>query len=215
MATAIDAKADLIVGTGADTFSRLAVGANNTVLTADSSVSPTGLKWATAASGGMTLLSTTAMSGATTTISSIDQTYTNLLVVIDNYKFNTGSAYPTVNINGSVIGDHYMVDLTGNTTFSANAFGYAASNRFWPTYDNVVTNAQPTSIAMLFNRYATSDANKSMSYSGIFYNNGQTALRGVIGGGAFVGTAAITSIAISNNNSYTASAGNVYVYGVK
>ncbi|MFZ9922904.1 MAG: hypothetical protein ACO3E4_08340, partial [Candidatus Nanopelagicaceae bacterium] len=46
VATAYDAKADLIVGTGADTFSRLAVGANNTVLTADSSVSPTGLKWA-------------------------------------------------------------------------------------------------------------------------------------------------------------------------
>lgn len=45
MATAIDAKGDLIAGTGADAFSRLAVGANNTVLTADSSTA-TGLKWA-------------------------------------------------------------------------------------------------------------------------------------------------------------------------
>jgi len=45
MATAIDAKGDLIVGTGADAFSRLAVGANNTVLTADSAEA-TGLKWA-------------------------------------------------------------------------------------------------------------------------------------------------------------------------
>lgn len=44
MATAIDAKGDLIGGTGADTFSRLAVGANNTILTADSAES-TGLKW--------------------------------------------------------------------------------------------------------------------------------------------------------------------------
>jgi hypothetical protein len=44
MATAIDAKGDLIGGTGADTFARLAVGANNLVLTADSSTS-TGLKW--------------------------------------------------------------------------------------------------------------------------------------------------------------------------
>lgn len=51
MATAIDAKADLVVGTGADTFSRLAVGTNGQVLTADSTVSPTGLKWATPASG--------------------------------------------------------------------------------------------------------------------------------------------------------------------
>ena len=49
MATAIDAKGDLIGGTGADAFSRLAVGANNTVLTADSAEA-TGLKWATPAS---------------------------------------------------------------------------------------------------------------------------------------------------------------------
>jgi hypothetical protein len=45
MATAIDAKGDLIVGTGADTFSRLAVGTNDYVLTAASGET-TGLKWA-------------------------------------------------------------------------------------------------------------------------------------------------------------------------
>ena len=45
MATAIDAKGDLIAGTGADTFDRLAVGTNGQVLTADSTAS-TGLKWA-------------------------------------------------------------------------------------------------------------------------------------------------------------------------
>jgi hypothetical protein len=50
MATIIDAKGDLVGGTGADTFARLAVGANNTVLTADSAEA-TGLKWATPASG--------------------------------------------------------------------------------------------------------------------------------------------------------------------
>ena len=44
MATAIDAKGDLIAGTGADAFSRLAVGANNTFLQAASGES-TGMKW--------------------------------------------------------------------------------------------------------------------------------------------------------------------------
>lgn len=47
MATAIDAKGDLIVGTAADTFSRLAVGTNGYVLTADSAEA-TGIKWASA-----------------------------------------------------------------------------------------------------------------------------------------------------------------------
>lgn len=67
----IAAKGDLIVGTGDDTVSRLAVGTNNHVLTADSSTA-TGLKWAAAASGGKLLqvVSTTktdAFTGAGTT----------------------------------------------------------------------------------------------------------------------------------------------------
>jgi hypothetical protein len=49
-ATILDAKGDLIAATAADTASRLGVGANGTVLTADSAEA-TGLKWATPASG--------------------------------------------------------------------------------------------------------------------------------------------------------------------
>jgi hypothetical protein len=47
MATAIDAKGDLIAGTGADAFSRLAVGANDTMLVADSTAA-TGLTYKSA-----------------------------------------------------------------------------------------------------------------------------------------------------------------------
>jgi len=53
MATAIDAKGDLIVGTGADTFSKLTAGTNGYLLTADSAEA-TGLKWAAPAGGGAT-----------------------------------------------------------------------------------------------------------------------------------------------------------------
>jgi hypothetical protein len=44
MATAIDAKGDLVAGTGADAFNRLAVGTNNTKLVAASGET-TGMKW--------------------------------------------------------------------------------------------------------------------------------------------------------------------------
>ena len=49
MATAIDAKGDLIAGTADNTFSRLAVGTNGQLLTADSTTA-TGLKWSTVSS---------------------------------------------------------------------------------------------------------------------------------------------------------------------
>jgi hypothetical protein len=55
MATEITAKADLIVGTGNAAFDNLPVGTDGHVLTADSTVSPTGLKWAAPAGGGKVL----------------------------------------------------------------------------------------------------------------------------------------------------------------
>jgi len=88
MATAIDAKGDLVAGTGADTFSRLAVGANDTVLTADSTAA-TGLKWATVASGGMTLIASGTLSGTTVSITSIPQTYENLVIYVKDF-YNSG-----------------------------------------------------------------------------------------------------------------------------
>ena len=50
----VDAKGDLIAATAADTVSRLAVGTNGQVLTADSAEA-TGMKWAAAAGGGKIL----------------------------------------------------------------------------------------------------------------------------------------------------------------
>lgn len=69
----VDAKGDLIAATGADTPARLAVGTNGQVLTADSTAS-TGLKWASP-SGGLTLISKTTISAATTT--NVDNVFTS------------------------------------------------------------------------------------------------------------------------------------------
>lgn len=74
------AKGDLLAGTGSATFDNLAVGANGTVLTADSSTA-TGLKWSTP-SGGKVVQVVTATATTDTTIATTTFTDTSLTATI-------------------------------------------------------------------------------------------------------------------------------------
>jgi hypothetical protein len=114
MATAIDAKGDLVPGTGADTFARLAVGANGTILTADSAEA-TGLKWAAASGGSFTTaVNNVASQQATTSTSYTDlstvgaqvtiTTGTKALVSIVGQLAKTGSATPVSKISFAISG---------------------------------------------------------------------------------------------------------------
>ena len=105
MATAIDAKGDLVVGTGADAFSRLAVGTNTYLLTADSAEA-TGLKWAApaASSSGMTLINSGGTTFTTTGSFSINNcfsaTYQNYKIII-NYTAVSADAYVYLKMRAS------------------------------------------------------------------------------------------------------------------
>jgi hypothetical protein len=77
----VDAKGDLIAATAADTVARLGVGANGTVLTADSAEA-TGLKWATAGGGGKVLQVVSATYSTSTYIASTSFTDTGLSCAI-------------------------------------------------------------------------------------------------------------------------------------
>jgi hypothetical protein len=79
--TIVDAKGDIIAATAADTVARLAVGANGTVLMADSSTA-TGLKWETAGGGGKVLQVVTANYSTVTEINSGTYTDTGLSATI-------------------------------------------------------------------------------------------------------------------------------------
>jgi hypothetical protein len=115
MATAIDAKGDLIGGTGADTFSRLAVGANDTVLTADSTAA-TGLKWAAPTStAGMTKIH----QGAFTAVAAASRT-ADFTSTYDCYRiiFNITSAS-----NSASTWFRFSSSGTDNTAASYGLYG--------------------------------------------------------------------------------------------
>jgi hypothetical protein len=102
VATAFDAKGDLVVGTGADTFAKLTVGTNGHTLVADSAET-TGLKWQAAAAGGFTSIASGSLTGSSVTISSIPATYyTLILEIIDFYNTSDETLLGTVNSTQSI-----------------------------------------------------------------------------------------------------------------
>jgi hypothetical protein len=151
MATAIDAKGDLVAGTGADTFAKLTVGANNTILTADSTTA-TGLKWATPAGGGGKVLQVIqATTTTSTTIASTTQTDTNLTATItptlstskvlvlatspaNLYRGTTGGGQNEQNIRYALLRD--ATSLTGGT--SINAIRIIESSNAYDAIDTTV-----------------------------------------------------------------------------
>jgi hypothetical protein len=143
MATEITAAGDIIVGTGSGTFDNLPIGTTAQVLTADTTVSPYKVKWATpaAAASGMTLIVRTSFSNvASVTMDSIfSSTYKSYMVMIEKVWATTPS-------------DDLQMSLRyGSTTQSADyygASGYASYNS--ASFANIQVN-NSTVFTMLFN----------------------------------------------------------------
>lgn len=188
MATTIDAKGDLIVGTGADTFARLAVGATNGhTLQVDSSTS-TGLKWAAASGGasGLTFISRTTFSNvATVDIDPFNDTYETYLMIIENIHAATST-------DDILIRGRYGTTVhTGNDYYSANAYiSFNTTSWSWINsngigYFTVIpqTNSNyPAQAAIYFNNVG--DASKYLGMYGQ-WNTRENMLAGQIAGEIF------------------------------
>lgn len=113
-------KGDIYAATAASTPARLGVGANATVLTADSAEA-TGLKWSAPASGGMTLIATaSASTSGSIVLSSIPATYNDLRIVLRNYRPATDASNLHMRLNG-LSGENYLT-VTFNTANGSDGF---------------------------------------------------------------------------------------------
>lgn len=194
---------------------RLGVGANNTVLTADSTTA-TGLKWATPSSGGMTLLSTTAISGTTVSVTGISGSYTELIIVIADFKAVNDNSQPTFRFNNDS-GSNYVANgtIASSTDSSGNTAGtdkvwFAGQTGGGSGLDNA---ANDCILVMRIFRYAATDTFKAGTCYMIYPQNDGYFYSGFTNFG-YKSTSAISRIDVSCSGAGFASAGNIYVYGV-
>lgn len=192
-------KGDLIAATGASTPARLAVGTNDQVLIADSTTA-TGLKWGTAAAGGMTSLASGSLGSSGTTISSISNGYKNLQLVL----------------RGVLSGDNVVIRLNGDSgsnyrTVIMETGATSLQGGAQTTYYNTWINSSVIAIGInvFFYDYTNTSNKKQIAHLSTRDNTA------VWGTGFYGGTtAAITSISMLPASS-TITAGTYELFGVK
>jgi len=135
---------------------RVPVGTNGQVLTADSTAT-NGIKWATAAAGGMTQLATGSLSGDLT-LSSISGSYKHLQLTLRGVSttanaflymdFNsTTSGYNTVGTRGTTSGAAFLQSADSSVTLQANnaanmGSAYSDNSFFIDIFDYASTNTK-------------------------------------------------------------------------
>ena len=242
----VNAKGDLIVATADNTVTNVAVGANNTVLTADSAEA-TGLKWATptgmtnpltttgdtiysssgttparlgigstgnvltvaggvpswaapAAGGGLTLLSTTNLSGPNTQITSINQSYKNLVVWLRNAYANGGS--------------HIFIGASSTTAIAVGISGTSVATRSnIETPIDVGTSSSVTgqNSYFKFHNYADATYGKTFQWYG---NANNTAAGAFLVTGVWNSASTVTVLEVSVQGiGVSWSGGQVLIYG--
>ena len=160
--------------------------------------------WSTSSAGGMTLLATHTLSGATSTISGISGSYKQLVAYIELPQNATADGNFRIAANGDTNLAYLVGVKIATTVYDVNA-GYISTNS---TSNRSTTNFSAT---LVIDNYATTATLKPVQYygwyaptsgSGQFMSSGVTAQ-----------SAAITSLVFSNSGG-NLSSGTVYLYGV-
>jgi hypothetical protein len=186
----------------ANTNTRLGIGTTGQVLTVSGGVPA----WATPASGSLTLLSTTTMSGTSTTISSISGSYKNLYVELSGVTHNVDCTV-TLQFNSSAL-NYVFYQSPQNTTVVSTALtlNNGVNGNLGSSADNFFT--------MTIYNYASATAFKNVELTQIYNSVSAGGMKAYVADGGVSSTTAISSLVFGNNGGGTATAGTIKVYGV-
>ncbi len=202
--TPLTTKGDVFTFSTVD--ARLGVGANGTVLTADSAET-TGLKWVAPTSGSMTLLTSGTLSGASVTTASLSASYEDLRIVFRNIRPDTDAAYFLFRFNS---------DSNTRYSYSNGNTGVMTFGETYMSFNPAIDNGASTATAVLIVPDYANTATWKQCYWNSLTNNSTTPTSGDInrGTGVYNQTSAISSLTfLMSTGNFTS--GNYYVYGVK
>lgn len=172
-----------------------------------------GSTWATQTGGGLTLLSTTALSGSSVTVSSISGSFTNLYIVMKNMVGSVDSTQVYLRLNG-ITTSLYAYGAVRNLNTTVQGVSSMSDTKWQvidrlPSTSGVLTTANG---AVKIWRYTDTDfvfgewqTNGSNNVGADFTNSAGT--------GKFDNTAAITSVTLfPDSGTFT---GTLFIYGEK
>jgi hypothetical protein len=196
---------DIIYASGANTPARLGIGSTGNILTVSGGV-PT---WtAPASGGGMTLLSTTTLSGSSTTVSSINQTYNSLYILVRRVNMSsTGTLRIRPNGLTTATQNSYIV----NATVARIERGELV---LVPTERQLSNGETFNGFSIQIDDYANTnnDITRPFKCYGQFYRSDDS-LNSINNAGGYFAGGAITSIEITGAGTF--SGGTMLIYGVK
>lgn len=157
---------------------------------------------------GMTVLASGTLSGTSVTLSSISQSYTDLILRISNAYVSVSSGNPVVRVNNVATADQqngYLRSDSVTPVAATNQTGYRANNMGLP----ITANANVAQFT--WTNYATAGTVKPAT---IITSN--DTLGAAVGTAVRIGsTAAITSLVFLDSGGSTFAGGTYTLYGVK
>lgn len=162
----------------------------------------TDASWGTVSAGGMTLLSTTTLSGTSTTISSISQSYKSLYFIIHSVNAASNYIIQCLPNNSSTLASAGGYDTSSAAGYAGQAIRISGVN------NTLLSSSTQNAYACRIDNYASTTSLKPISHygmgaSGVYVNFA----------GCFRSTTEITSL-VFNLDGTTFTGGTVLLYGV-